>query len=39
MNTSSYKPAHLDPSAKYPDGQGGHFAPTSGAAASIHTAS
>ena len=39
MNTSSNKPAHLASSAKYPDGQGGHSAPTSGAGASIHSAS
>ena len=39
MNTSSYKPAHLAPSPKYPNGQGGHSAPTSGAGASIHSAS
>ena len=32
-------PAHLAPSPKYPDGQGGHSAPTSGAGASIHSAS
>ena len=35
----TYIPAHLDPSPKYPDGQGGHSAPTSGAGASIHSAS
>ena len=31
----SYIPAHLAPSPKYPDGQDGHSAPTSGAGASI----